>query len=147
MVTIKKFSLKILPPLLPLFIISACSHPEKVKALTEIETGMTVSWSMKDENLKEECKKFQPTREQILKFFNKSQRVEGFVVSEDRYTPCFATGRLTWRDGTGAEWYLYSSGTANLLLDNGETIHLYQRDYRWFDPTACTYGLSGEGEC
>jgi len=147
MVTIKKYLLKILSPLLPVFIISACSHPGKVKTLTVIETGKTLEWYLDDATIREDCIKFQPTYEQILKFFNKSQHVEGFVVNEDRYTPCFAAGRLIWRDGTSADWSLYSSGTASLLLDNGETIHLYQRDYRWFDPTACTYGLSGEGEC
>ncbi|AXF77026.1 hypothetical protein LU604_04430 [Erwinia tracheiphila] len=147
MVTIKKYLLIFLSPLLLVFITAACSQQGKVKTLTEIETGLTVSWSSKDENIKDECKKFQPTREQILSFFNKAQRVEGVVVNEDRYTPCFATGRLTWRDGTSAGWSLYSSGTASLSLDNGETLHLYQRDYHWFDPTECTYGMGDEGEC
>ncbi|WP_261640474.1 hypothetical protein [Erwinia mallotivora] len=118
-----------------------------MKTLTDIDKGQTVSWSLKDENIKKECKKFQPTRKQILDFFNKAPPVEGFVVNEDRYTPCFSTGKLIWNDGTSAEWSLYSSGTASLLLDNGETIHLYQRNYRWFDPTECTYGLGDEGEC
>ncbi|MFC0140361.1 hypothetical protein ACFFJN_09940 [Erwinia mallotivora] len=127
MVNIKKY----LSPLLLIFLTAACSQNGKVKTLTDIDKGQTVSWSLKDENIKKECKKFQPTRKQILDFFNKAQPVEGFVVNEDRYTPCFSTGKLIWHDGTSAEWSLYSSGTASLLLDNGETIHLYQRDYRW----------------
>ncbi len=143
MVNIKKY----LSLLLLIFLTAACSQKGKVKTLTDIDKGQTVSWSLKDENIKKECKKFQPTRKQILDFFNKAPPVEGFVVNEDRYTPCFSTGKLIWNDGTSAEWSLYSSGTASLLLDNGETIHLYQRNYRWFDPTECTYGLGDEGEC
>lgn len=143
MLNIKRY----LSSLLLVFLTAACSEQGKVKTLTDIDTGLTVSWLLKDENIKEECSKFQPTREQILKFFNKAQRVEGFVVTKDRYTPCFTSGQITWRNGSSASWNLYSSGTASLLLDNGETIYLYQRDYHWFDPTECTYGLGDEGEC
>ena len=147
MVTIKKNPLTFLSPLIVVFIITACSQEGKVKTLTEIETGQTLEWSSEDATIKEDCSKFQPTREQILSFFNEAQPVEGFVVTKDRYTPCFTSGQLVWRDGTSASWNLYSSGTASLLLNNGETIHLYQRDYHWIDPMECTYGLGDEGVC
>lgn len=147
MVTIKYFLMKVITPLILLFFTVSCSHIEQVKELSVAGTGLTLESRLRNLSMIEECENFQPTYKQIMKFFNNAQRVEGFIVTEDRYTPCYAKGKLTWRGGTGASWNLYSSGTASVRLDNGETIYLFQRDYQWFDPMECTYGLGDEGEC
>jgi hypothetical protein len=54
---------------------------------------------------------------------------------------------MVFSDFGKVSWSLTSGGTASYTFDggHGDTVQLYYRGYKWFDPTACEYG-DGEVE-
>jgi hypothetical protein len=100
-----------------------------------------------DSNLTEGCKSFKPTLAQVKRYFSKAYPVEGYVVSTERYSPCYATGEITFNDNSSGRFRLDSGGTATLYWSRGDIVHLLYKRNGWSDPFECTYGLSSEPEC
>lgn len=101
-----------------------------------------------DEVASSVCPKFQPTEKSLRAFFMKAYPVPSVFMNHDRYSPCYAEGRISFNDSKSlGHWRVYSSGTAVLTWDFGGEVHLMRKANKWYDPFACTYGLSDEGEC
>lgn len=118
-------------------------HARSVESLRIDRVGQV------DENLKNEfaakaCRKFRPTTAQIIRFFNRAYPVEAYVTTNERYSPCYATGSLRFSDGSFGQWVLYSSGGAMFTFNRGDVVFLLHKKNGWHDPNACTYG---KGEC
>lgn len=128
-----------------LLAISACAGaaPRTVAELTISETGGTI-----DPEAAEICKIFKPTAAQIKRYFLRAYPVESYVITTERYSPCYAAGKIRFSDRNMGEWWLYSGGTATLEWNRGGRIHLlYKRGNGWRDPFAGGYGLCDEREC
>ena len=107
--------------------------------------GATVE-SVSNANEINACKKFRPTKSQVIRFFNKAYPVEA-AIRNDRYTTCYAEGSLTFSDNYSGRWILFSSGVARFTFLGEDVVYLFYKNNGWHDPFACTYGYSSEGEC
>jgi hypothetical protein len=121
------------------------SQPVPGKSI-HVETVGDHTESATEESEKAACRKFKPTRTQIIKFFNLARPVEESMLVNERYSRCIATGSLIMSDGARGAWVLYSSGVATLDIPEKKTAVLFYGRNNWFDPWACTYGQNGE-EC
>ena len=100
-----------------------------------------------ERNSAEGCMAFKPTVPQVEHYFKHAFPVEGYMITTDRYSPCYATGSVTFSDNSSATWRLYSSGVASFFFNSNDHVYLYYKHNRWIDVTACTYGLGDEGDC
>lgn len=101
----------------------------------------------KDKNEENVCKKFKPTMQQLIRYFNKAKESpEGGEWLNKYYSPCFSVGQVIFHDGSSARWTLQSSGFSYVTFSGEKTIYFFNRDNQWEDPYACSYGLSGEPE-
>lgn len=125
-----------------MWLLAGIAQARDVQHVEILETGMS-----RDDEAIEYCKKFRPTKKQIKNFFSKAYPVEGYVLSHERYSSCYATGALTFADGSSGKWKLSSSGVATFAFARGDVVTLFHRKNRWHDPFSCTYGLSDQGKC
>ncbi|WP_124543987.1 hypothetical protein [Burkholderia ubonensis] len=107
---------------------------------------ITVSGESSDRHdllTREACRKFTPTVAQLKRFFSRAVPIDGKFVAHDYYSPCHASGTVSFPDGSSGKWRIYSSGTASLTWASSEnTVFLYNgRHNGWHDPFACSYGL------
>ncbi|WP_338493727.1 hypothetical protein VRB95_05040 [Erwinia aphidicola] len=94
-----------------------------------------------NENGKEQCKNFQPTKKQIISFFNSAKESkETNGLFHEYYSPCSATGIIKFKDGSSGTWQLESSGLSFVNFSNGELAVFFHRENKWNDPYACAYG-------
>lgn len=118
------------------------SSPAREIANLEIgERGMS-----RDEAVAEDCKKFRPTISQLKRFFSKAYPVESYVLTHERYSPCYARGTLKFNDGSSGTWKLSSSGVATFVFTRGDVVIFLYKPNSWNDPFSGTYGLGDEGE-
>lgn len=85
------------------------------------------------------CKKFVPTQQQAINFFNHAYPVEAYIVMDARYSSCYAEGDLNFSDGSFGTWRLYSSGTATFVFDRGDVVNLFYEHNTWYDPNEGGY--------
>lgn len=117
--------------------------PRKVAELTISETGATV-----DPETAEMCKGFRPTAPQIKRYFLRAYPVESYVITTERYSPCYASGKIKFSDNNMGEWWLFSGGTATIKWNRGGSVDLlYKQKNGWRDPFAGGYGLCDKEEC
>jgi hypothetical protein len=96
--------------------------------------------SMEPERIStERCKSFEPTVEQVIHYFNNAYPVEADFATRERYTPCYAKGKLKFSDNFSGEWLLYSSGTASFNFQLGDFVTFYYQNNEWNDPTNGEY--------
>lgn len=94
------------------------------------------------------CKGFKPTERQIKRYFLRAYPVEGYVITTERYSPCYAKGWIRFSDRNMGEWWLYSGGTATIQWNRGGSVNLlYKQGNGWRDPFAGGYGLCDKEEC
>ncbi len=104
--------------------------------------------SLNDEHEERACKKFKPTKSQVLRFFKRAKPPEDkSKLLHERYSSCAAEGTIRYTDGSSGQWVLFSSGMAYVTFGDGVVIDLFYRKNGWHDPYACTYGLGDEPEC
>lgn len=127
------------------FIFLSFSNIANARSITRI----TISESGKSEHdsVSSACEKFQPTIKQVRLFFSKAYPVESYIRTTERYSPCYAAGTIKFSDNSEGEWWLNSGGAASLTFSRGDNVKLLYKNNKWFDPFACMYGLSSEGEC
>lgn len=128
-----------------LFVLSPASFARTVKTVKIEKAGLSLDEG--DRNPPDMCKPFMPTVDQVKRFFSKAYPVPVATRIKDRYTPCYAEGRLEFSDGNSARWTIYSSGTAILEFDLGGSATVFYKDRKWHDPTACTYGNDVPSVC
>lgn len=124
----------------------ACqANARTIQNVVILETGLNAY--PREPGLTEACKRFKPTARQVKDFFARAYPVPGRFGVHERYAPCYASGTMEFSDFGKVTWGLTSGGTASYTFDDGhgDTVKLYYRGYKWFDPTACEYG-DGEVE-
>jgi hypothetical protein len=89
--------------------------------------------------LVEMCRAFKPTIAQLTHYFNYAYPIEADWATQERYTPCYASGIVTFNDNTYGEWTLYSGGTASFTFRRGDHITFFYRYNAWIDPTKDAY--------
>ncbi|PCE30005.1 hypothetical protein BZL54_22845 [Burkholderia ubonensis subsp. mesacidophila] len=125
-----------------IFLFCCASQARGVKSIEIHEYGKS-----RDAEMAGACKKFRPTVKQVRNFFLRAYPVEGYMLSHERYSSCYATGALKFDDGSSGTWKLSSSGVATFIFTRGDVVTLYYKNNKWYDPFACTYGLGDVGEC
>ena len=121
---------------------SSWAVPRTVAELTIGEIGAT------QPDVEETCKGFKPTASQIKRFFLRAYPVESYVITTERYSPCYAKGKIRFSDNNKGDWWLFSGGTATIKWNRGGSVDLlYKQKNGWHDPFAGSYGLCSEGEC
>lgn len=113
---IKKCSLYILL-FLPLY-------TQAGREVDHIETlkGGHYSSSVKDtEGYSKWCKLFNPTKEQLIDYFAKAREDEfGVGWVHEYYSPCIASGTVTFKDGSYGVWGLHDSGLGSVYFEDKE---------------------------
>ncbi|WP_439889534.1 hypothetical protein ACS7SF_09385 [Ralstonia sp. 25C] len=120
-------------------------YARTVKKITITEVGKSVN--QKDEAIVSACKRFRPTIKQLHRYFNNAYPVESYIGTTERYSDCYATGTIEFSDNSKGVWRLKSSGTSGITWTRGDYVDLFYKHNKWYDPFACSYGLSDEGEC
>ncbi|EMJ9776018.1 TPA: hypothetical protein ACWL6U_000069 [Morganella morganii] len=87
------------------------------------------------------CKKFKPTKQQLIAFFKSSEVSKENKWLHEYYSSCVSTGNVEFENGVSGEWVLQSSGLAMVIPDNGDSIYFFKKNNSWEDPMAGTYGL------
>ncbi|MEJ5177036.1 hypothetical protein [Erwinia sp. MYb416] len=60
-------------------------------------------------NYAEGCKLFKPTKEKLINYFSKAEE-NGYGWMHEYYTPCIASGTVTFKDGSYGDWVMHDSG-------------------------------------
>lgn len=131
-----------------LLIFSVSAQARVVSELVVKEIGLHTE-GRKDKTEEVACKVFRPTKEQLIRYFNlaKESKESGNILHE-YYSPCLATGLITFEDGDSGSWILQSSGFGYVTFSNNETTYFFHNQgNQWTDPYACTYGLSDDPIC
>lgn len=93
------------------------------------------------------CKKFKPTKEQIIHYFKMSEEASGSGNwLHEYYSPCISKGEVFFKDGSSGKWNIQSSGLGFVIFTNGNTVNFFYKNNKWADPYACSYGLGDEPE-
>lgn len=134
---IQPFNLKASAFLVSFFLVGF-SHANSVKYINIISHGQTLK---EVTNIAEinACKKFSPTKEQVINFFNHAYPVENHFATDTRYSSCYAQGDIKYGDQLPGKWMLYSSGIATLVLNDGHSVNLFYEHNKWYDPNAGGY--------
>ena len=111
------------------------SQARTIKSITIDYPGMILD-DVSDAYLTRECKKFSPTEAQIKHYFAKAHPVSGFILNEDHYSPCFASGDITFGNNKSGRLRMYSGGVAVIHYSSEEQEILYYHNYEWQDPAA-----------
>lgn len=74
--------------------------------LTVAELTISVRGATVDPETAEMCKGFRPTAPQIKRYFLRAYRVESHVITTERYSPCYASGKIKFSDNNMGEWCL-----------------------------------------
>ncbi|MGV3345040.1 hypothetical protein ACGVWS_04590 [Enterobacteriaceae bacterium LUAb1] len=126
-------------------IFSGLAWSDKVTDIEIEKVGIAYQGRSKVEQ--EGCKLFRPTKEQIANYFNQASRMEeGGSTGHQYYSPCIATGKVTFKDGKSGEFTLQSSGFGSGTFGNKEVIYFFHKDNQWVDPFQCTYAMGDEPE-
>ncbi len=126
---------------------SAATAQARVKPRTVTRVLIQEVGKSDDEDLREGCKTFRVSRNDVARFFLKAYPVPAKIGAHDRYSPCHAKGVVEFSDNTRGHWKISSGGTGTLYWDTGDVVTLFYPGYTWRDPFECTYGLSDKGEC
>ncbi|WP_454733665.1 MULTISPECIES: hypothetical protein [Cupriavidus] len=100
--------------------------------------------SSNDPTIPQECRKFQPTENQVRHFFAKAYPVERYVLMHSRYSSCYATGMVFFSDGHFGKWRLFSGGVADLEFNRGDMLTVFHGNNKWIDPFAGGYDYKGD---
>ncbi|WP_274370962.1 hypothetical protein [Morganella morganii] len=118
---------------------------KEVSNLVIYKTG-TVYENHNDKYEAAACKKFLPTKEQIITYFTYAEESKENSWMHEYYSACISTGYVEFKDGTSGKWTIQSSGYGYVIFNDGSSVDFLYRNNKWEDPNACTYGLSDEPE-
>lgn len=104
------------------------------RKIVDIKINETGKSEDATENVKSGCRTFVITEVDVRSFFSKSYPVPLKFNVHDRYSPCYAKGKVKFSDNTQDEWKISSSGGGTLLWDAGDVATLFYDDYQWKDP-------------
>ncbi|WP_156919918.1 hypothetical protein [Comamonas composti] len=127
------------------FIAPSQASSKQVNNIVILESGRNSSPEIED--LNKRCALFKPTVKQIENFFLKADLVPRRFGEHERWSSCYASGTAYFNHFGIAEWTIRSGGTGSIEWSEDENAYFFHKSNGWFDPTACTYGLGGKGEC
>ncbi|MFK8259564.1 hypothetical protein ACFL9S_17475 [Erwinia sp. AnSW2-5] len=114
--------------LVPLFV-----QAREVSQINIVKTG---AYDSEDryEYEKEGCKTFNPTKEQLIHYFTKAEESDSNSEwMKEYYSPCVASGTITFRDSSSGEWRIHSSGLGWVDFTQGHRKYFYYIDNEWED--------------
>jgi hypothetical protein len=111
------------------------------RSITNVTIESVGQSDIKDDPPSQGCKRFHPSENQIRQYFSRAYPVPVKVGAQERYSPCYAKGRIEFSDDTRGAWKISSGGAATLSWDTGDIVTLFYSGYSWFDPFAGMYGL------
>ncbi|WP_455815182.1 hypothetical protein [Pseudomonas graminis] len=128
-----------------IYFLSGFSYAKEVKNIEFLKYGIAYEGRSKVEQ--EGCALFRPTKEQLVEFFEKARELEyGGSIAHQYYSPCIATGTVSFKDGTSGRWSIQSSGYGYATLNNNKPMDFFYKDNKWYDPFECTYAMGDESE-
>ncbi|MGR2856839.1 hypothetical protein FY046_12435 [Erwinia sp. 1181_3] len=84
------------------------------------------------------CRLFNPTKEQLINYFAKAEEAD--YIGEwlhEHYSPCVASGTVTFKDGSYGTWGLHSSGLGGVTFQDknnfGKRKSFLYLDNAWED--------------
>ena len=114
----------------------------EVTSLEIVRFGMPEGIS---ETEKEGCSFFKPTKEQIIEYLEEADWLnEGGELLHQYYSPCFVTGKVTFKDGFSGEWTIKSSGYGRGSFNYNDEVYFFREKNGWFDPFQCLYYMGDE---
>lgn len=114
--------------LAPVFI-----QAREVSQLKIVKTGAYDSEG-RAEYEKEGCKTFNPTKEQLVHYFTKAEESDSNSVwINEYYSPCVASGTITFRDSSSGEWTIHSSGLGWVDFKQGKRKYFHYINNQWED--------------
>ncbi|MFZ4832437.1 hypothetical protein [Rouxiella sp. Mn2063] len=129
-----------------LVILSVISIHAEARVVRDVEikkTGITY-----EKKHTEECEAFRPIKEQVIHFFNSAKELkEAGSLLHEYYSPCIATGSVTFKNGLSGTWVLQSSGFASFFVGGKEKAIFFYRGNKWEDPFGCVYGSDDDLSC
>jgi len=82
------------------------------------------------------CRQFKPSLQQTIHYFNRAYYLSPATTMTAQETQCYASGSLTYSDGSHADWTLYANGFASMTLRRGDEVKLRYENNAWSDPLA-----------
>jgi len=108
----------------------------QAREVSQINIVKTGAYDSEDryEYEKEGCKTFNPTKEQLIHYFTKAEEADssGEWINE-YYSPCVASGTITFKDGFSGEGRIHSSGLGWVDFTEGKRKYFYYIDNAWED--------------
>ncbi len=126
--------------LLSLLFLTGFSEAQSVSSVNIVSIGQTLKEVTNPYEIRA-CKKFRPTKEQVINFFNHAYPVESHFADDTRYSSCYAQGDVKYGDQLPGKWMLYSSGIALLVLNDERSVNLFYDHNQWHDPNGGTYDI------
>lgn len=117
------------------FLIFLCTSTfAEARIVNEIEILKAGAWDSDNraEYEKEGCKTFIPSKEQLIQYFSHAQESSssGDWIN-DYYSPCVASGNVTFKDGDSGAWTIHSSGLGWVDIINKKRRYFYFIDNDW----------------
>lgn len=114
--------------LTPVFI-----QAREVKQLKIVKAGAYDSEG-RAEYEKEGCKTFTPSKRQLVNYFTQAEESDSNSAwINEYYSPCVASGTITFRDGSSGEWVIHSSGLGWVDFTQGKRKYFYYINNQWED--------------
>ncbi|BCQ35017.1 hypothetical protein [Pantoea agglomerans] len=116
-----------------LLLVPVFTQAREVSQINIVKTGAYDSEG-RYEYEKEGCKTFNPTKEQLIHYFTKAEESDasGEWMNE-YYSPCVASGTITFKDSSSGEWIIHSSGLGWVDFTEGKRKYFYYIDNAWED--------------
>lgn len=124
---------------------STCANAGErtVAELTIFESGASVH-----PDTAQMCKQFRPTKAQIKRYLLRAYPVEDHVAIVERFSPCYASGKIYFSDRNLGDWTIFSGGTGRIDWNRGGEVHLlYKGGNGWRDPFARGYSICDNEKC
>ncbi|WP_431022757.1 hypothetical protein [Erwinia rhapontici] len=114
-----------------LLLVPVFTQAREVSQINIVKTGAYDSEG-RYEYEKEGCKTFNPTKEQLIHYFTKAEESDasGEWMNE-YYSPCVASGTITFKDSSSGEWIIHSSGLRWVDFTEGKRKYFYYIDNSW----------------
>lgn len=87
------------------------AQAREVEHIEIVETGHYDGIGEDKDGYAKWCKLFNPTKEQLINYFSQAEETDfNAEWLHEYYTPCIASGTVTFKDGSYGDWGLHSSG-------------------------------------
>ncbi|MBP2155870.1 MULTISPECIES: hypothetical protein [Erwinia] len=117
---------------------SLAVHARQVEHVEVIESGHYDGLAEDKDGYAKWCKLFNPTKEQLINYFAKAEEAD--YIGEwlhEHYSPCVASGTVTFKDGSYGTWGLHSSGLGGVTFQDknnfGKRKSFLYLDNAWED--------------